>query len=188
LTFFSNLVRARLLNTQGKKTKRKVREKQLDEGHHLAFLQKHRELRAAGIEVHHNFHRKHDVDYNTEIPFEKLPAIGFHDTTHESFDREGTECKRLHVDNRNLAGKDHAKLKRKAEEDLPAVIMNETRFGPIKKSSKLVLPTPQISDIELEQIVKFAQATETAKQRASVNGTIVTETLLGDYHSTSDSN
>jgi pre-mRNA-splicing factor CDC5/CEF1 len=128
------------------------------------------------------------VDYNAEIPFEKLPAIGFHDTTHESFDREGTECKRLHVDNRNLAGKDHAKLKRKAEEDLPAVIMNETRFGPIKKSSKLVLPAPQISDIELEQIVKFAQATETAKQQASVNGTIVTETLLGDYHSISDSN
>lgn len=41
--------RARLANTQGKKAKRKAREKQLEEARRLATLQKRRELRAAGI-------------------------------------------------------------------------------------------------------------------------------------------
>ena len=41
--------RARLANTQGKKAKRKAREKQMEEVRRLASLQKHCELRAAGI-------------------------------------------------------------------------------------------------------------------------------------------
>lgn len=41
--------RARLANTQGKKAKRKARERQMDEARRLASLQKRRELRAAGI-------------------------------------------------------------------------------------------------------------------------------------------
>lgn len=43
--------RARLANTQGKKAKRKAREKQLEEARRLAALQKRRELSAAGIAV-----------------------------------------------------------------------------------------------------------------------------------------
>ena len=43
--------RARLANTQGKKAKRKAREKQLEEARRLATLQKRRELREAGIEL-----------------------------------------------------------------------------------------------------------------------------------------
>jgi pre-mRNA-splicing factor CDC5/CEF1 len=42
--------RARLANTQGKKAKRKAREKQLEEARRLASIQKRRELKAAGIE------------------------------------------------------------------------------------------------------------------------------------------
>lgn len=41
--------RARLANTQGKKAKRKARERQLEEARRLAALQKRRELKAAGI-------------------------------------------------------------------------------------------------------------------------------------------
>lgn len=48
--------RARLANTQGKKAKRKAREKQLEEARRLASLQKRRELRAAGIEYVHTFY------------------------------------------------------------------------------------------------------------------------------------
>ncbi|KAJ2823101.1 Pre-mRNA-splicing factor cef1, partial [Coemansia furcata] len=40
--------RARLANTQGKKAKRKARERQLEEARRLATLQKRRELKAAG--------------------------------------------------------------------------------------------------------------------------------------------
>ena len=66
--------------------------------------------------------------------------------------------------------------------------MNENRLEPIKKRSKLVLPAPQISDMELEQVVKLGQATEIAKQQVSENGTTATETLLGDYNLTPDLN
>ena len=41
--------RARLANTQGKKAKRKARERQLEDARRLAVLQKKRELKAAGI-------------------------------------------------------------------------------------------------------------------------------------------
>lgn len=51
--------RARLANTQGKKAKRKAREKQLEEARRLVALQKRRELSAAGISVPIRF-----VDWN----------------------------------------------------------------------------------------------------------------------------
>ena len=37
---------------------------------------------------------------------------------------------------------------------------------PAAKRSKLVLPTPQISDMELEEVIKVGQASELAKQQA----------------------
>ncbi len=75
---------------QGKKAKRKAREKQLEEARRLGALQKRRELRAAGIGVRrgavsHN-RRKRGVDYNAEIPFEKQPMPGFYNTAEEQYD------------------------------------------------------------------------------------------------------
>lgn len=75
--------RARLANTQGKKAKRKAREKQLEEARRLAALQKRRELRAAGIGLSNRKRKIKGIDYNNEIPFEKRPAIGFYDTSEE---------------------------------------------------------------------------------------------------------
>ena len=75
--------RARLANTQGKKAKRKARERQLEEAKRLARLQKQRELRAAGIEVGQRKRRGRRVDYNEEIPFYKRPAAGFFDPGHD---------------------------------------------------------------------------------------------------------
>lgn len=48
--------RARLANTQGKKAKRKAREKQLEEARRLASLQKRRELRAVSEFISKKFH------------------------------------------------------------------------------------------------------------------------------------
>ena len=64
--------RARLANTQGKKAKRKAREKQLGEARRLASLQKRRELRAAGIMVGtggftYRMRKKGLIDYNAEV-------------------------------------------------------------------------------------------------------------------------
>ena len=93
--------RARLANTQGKKAKRKARERQLEEARRLAVLQKKRELKAAGIMlVFQLFYisfrilnafsnsmrsktKKKGMDYNADIPFEKKPAPGFYDTSEE---------------------------------------------------------------------------------------------------------
>lgn len=83
--------RARLANTQGKKAKRKAREKQLGEARRLASLQKRRELRAAGIMIGSGWAfkmRKHRLlDYNAEIPFEKKVPAGFHDPSEDKFDK-----------------------------------------------------------------------------------------------------
>lgn len=78
--------RARLANTQGKKAKRKAREKQLEEARRLAALQKRRELRAAGIGCG-NRRRLKGIDYNSEVPFEKTPALGFYDTSEEHVEK-----------------------------------------------------------------------------------------------------
>ena len=69
--------RARLANTKGKKAKRKAREKQLEEARRLAQLEKTRELKAAGIDVHRPLKVK-GVDYSKEIPFQRdVPAGRF---------------------------------------------------------------------------------------------------------------
>lgn len=62
--------RARLANTQGKKAKRKAREKSLSEARRLASLQKRRELRAAGIMAGNGtwrFKKRGMIDYNAEV-------------------------------------------------------------------------------------------------------------------------
>lgn len=52
---------------------------------------------------------------------------------------------------------------------------------PAKKRSKLVLPEPQISDQELQQVVKLGKASEVAKEVALESGIETTDTLLADY-------
>ncbi len=75
--------RARLANTQGKKAKRKARERQLEESRRLAVLQKRRELKNAGINIKVVNRKKGQMDYNADIPFEKAPTAGFYDTVEE---------------------------------------------------------------------------------------------------------
>ncbi|XP_028414802.1 cell division cycle 5-related protein-like [Dendronephthya gigantea] len=185
--------RARLANTQGKKAKRKAREKQLEEARRLAALQKRRELRAAGIEIKKHRKKRRGVDYNAEIPFEKKPAPGFYDTAEENIAPIEPDFKKLRQD--NLDGKmrdqkeaeerrkDKEKLKKRKESDLPGAVMQINKLNNpdhIKKRSKLVLPKPQVSDAELEEVVKMGFASETA--RASVeDGSTASDALLAEY-------
>ncbi|KAH7699983.1 hypothetical protein AAVH_32905, partial [Aphelenchoides avenae] len=96
--------RARLANTQGKKAKRKAREKQLSEARRLASLQKRRELRAAGImTAGHNFRRKTtNIDYNSEIPFEKHIPAGFHDPSEDVIKKDKMERYEEQLKNRDF--------------------------------------------------------------------------------------
>uniref|UniRef100_A0A674MLJ1 Cell division cycle 5-like protein n=1 Tax=Takifugu rubripes TaxID=31033 RepID=A0A674MLJ1_TAKRU len=186
--------RARLANTQGKKAKRKAREKQLEEARRLAALQKRRELRAAGINIHKKRKKKRGVDYNAEIPFEKKPALGFYDTTMEQFEHLEPNFKRLrqqHLDGelRNEQEererkRDKQKIKKKKESDLPSAILQTSGVAEFtKKRSKLVLPAPQISDAELEEVVKLGLASEVARQAAeeSESGNSASSALLSEY-------
>ncbi|KAG5220741.1 MYB transcription factor [Salix suchowensis] len=137
--------RARLANTQGKKAKRKARERQLEEARRLAALQKRRELKAAGVlsgNMRNNSKKKGmDVrgSYNADIPFEKKAAPGFYDTSEEQ------------------ARITSAPVDPEAEE-----------AESIGRRRKLVLPAAQVGESELEDIVKIGQAGESAK--ALVNG------------------
>ncbi|ENN73481.1 hypothetical protein D910_12233 [Dendroctonus ponderosae] len=181
--------RARLANTQGKKAKRKAREKQLEEARRLAALQKRRELRAAGIEVAPRRRKKRGVDYNAEIPFEKRPALGFYDTSNEALDPMAPDFSRM--TQQKLDGdlrseqeekernKDKQKLKQRKENDIPEAMLQNQE--PARKRSKLVLPAPQITDQELHQVVKLGKASEVAREVASESGVDSTDTLLNDY-------
>lgn len=75
--------RARLANTQGKKAKRKARERQLEESRRIAQLQKRRELKNAGINIKITNRKKGQMDYNADVPFEKRAVPGFYDTQEE---------------------------------------------------------------------------------------------------------
>lgn len=181
--------RARLANTQGKKAKRKAREKQLEEARRLAALQKRRELRAAGIGVGNRKRKIKGIDYNSEIPFEKQPAPGFYDTTEEHVVPIAADFSKLRQ--QNLDGelrtekearerkKDKEKLKKRKENDMPLAMLQNQE--PERKRSKLVLPEPQITDQELQQVVKLGRASEMAKEVASESGIETTDALLADY-------
>ena len=92
--------RARLANTQGKKAKRKAREKQLEEARRLALIQKRREMRAAGIRCRlipslFKRNKRAMVNYNEEIPFKKAVPKGFYDTVDDEFNPEDKDFKKL---------------------------------------------------------------------------------------------
>lgn len=191
--------RARLANTQGKKAKRKARERQLEIARRMAMMQKRRELRAAGLAstIAPLVNKNVFIDYNREIPFEKQPPKGFHDTS-----REFPESKPINFDRLRLGDiekepfmerekrerkKDAERQAKRLESDLPgALLAREKDNGePVVKRSKLVLPAPQISDLELENLVKVGQAGENAMRMAledSRSDAVATQTLLSEYH------
>ena len=49
-------------------------------------MQKRRELKAAGIALHGGKPKRRFLDYNNEIPFQKLAPSGFYDTSTEKKD------------------------------------------------------------------------------------------------------
>lgn len=133
--------RARCANTQGKKAKRKAREKQLQEARRLATLQKKRELRMAGIIDGHSRKRKHGIDYNVEIPFHKPVVEGDHDLKADPPVAKDLNFKRLrqdHLDGRLRSDIEaEARKKDKAKPPQPPAITL-----PQIKRGKLLLNEP----------------------------------------------
>ncbi|GAW14599.1 hypothetical protein ANO14919_040020 [Xylariales sp. No.14919] len=191
--------RARLANTQGKKAKRKARERQQEESRRLAALQKRRELKTAGINIKVVTRKKGQMDYNADIPFEKAPALGFYDTADE---QKRNESQRANFDPRKqqLATKrkgeqdeEADRKRRKNEKDAPsAATQAAIKAGHMQKireaeqSSKrraLALPAPQVSEGELEDIVKMGMMGERANLLAQSSENDATRGLVNTYSS-----
>jgi pre-mRNA-splicing factor CDC5/CEF1 len=190
--------RARLANTQGKKAKRKARERQLNEARRLASLQKIRELRAAGIEPRKRKRKKNMMDLNAEIPFEMQAPKGFFDT---AADRQRTRSMRndpkfigskLHELDKKKSQSDVERAEKRAEKraklmrkvNLPAYLEKVSRLNDPHRQrirSSVVLPAPQITDEELEDITKLGQIGSRAAQHAAESGAAATKTLVGTY-------
>mmetsp|Transcript_110312 Transcript_110312/g.172506 ORF Transcript_110312/g.172506 Transcript_110312/m.172506 type:complete len:799 (+) Transcript_110312:104-2500(+) len=160
--------RARLANTRGKKAKRKAREKQLEEARRLAALQKRRELKAAGVSTAKKYRNSKRIDYATEIPFEAVPPIGFHATGPEETPKVNLSLANVtlqQVEDRNrqqeeerMRKDDERKLKKLKGDNLPQAIEMINKLNDpqqLLKRTSLNLPAPQLTDTELEQIVKL---------------------------------
>lgn len=189
--------RARLANTQGKKAKRKARERQQEESRRLAALQKRRELKTAGINIKVTTRKKGQMDYNADIPFEKKPVPGFYDTTDEinrnEFQRAHFDPKKQQVGNKRKGDEDGDadRKRRKNDKDAPSASMQAAlKAGQMQKireaeqSSKrktLVLPAPQVSDGELDEIVKMGMIGERASAMARESDNDATRGLIGNY-------
>lgn len=189
--------RARLSNTQGKKAKRKARERQLDESRRLAVLQKRRELKQSGINIKVVTRKKGQMDYNADIPFEKAPAPGFFDTKEEEDQNERQRAafdpRKQQLANKRKGDQDEdgeERKRRKNEKGPSAAFAAAAKAGQMQRireaeqSSKrraLVLPSPQVGEGELEDIVKMGMAGERASQLAGSSENEATRGLIGNY-------
>lgn len=186
--------RARLANTQGKKAKRKQREKLLAETKRLSVIQKRRDLKAAGINIKLHHRKKGEMDYNADIPFEHKPALGFYDTTEEAGinekERRTVDFRQVEQKRRDEeAAKEERKNIKKRDGDIPpdstsqaASLEKLRKAEQLTKRRKLNLPEPQVSDRELQDIVKIGtSSTETRDLAAGEMDNTASRGLIGDY-------
>ena len=191
--------RARLANTQGKKAKRKARERQLEESRRLALLQKRRELKNAGINIKITNRKKGQMDYNADIPFEKKAAPGFFDTQEENErnekQREAFDPRKQQLANKRKGDQDDDIDPKRRKGDKPgsapsaafaaaAKAGQQQRIREAEQSSKrraLNLPAPQVGETELEDIVKMGMTGEQAHRLAGEGENEATKGLVGNY-------
>ena len=189
--------RARLANTQGKKAKRKARERQLEESRRLAVLQKRRELKNAGINIKIVNRKKGQMDYNADVPFEKPAVPGFYDTQDEAErnekQREAYDPRKQQLANKRKGDQEEQPdgKRRKNDKNGPsAAFAAAAKAGQMQKireaeqSSKrrsLVLPAPQVGETELEDIVKMGMVGEQANRLAGQGDNEATKGFMGNY-------
>ncbi|KAG6029238.1 Pre-mRNA-splicing factor cef1, partial [Claviceps citrina] len=189
--------RARLANTQGKKAKRKARERQQEESRRIASLQKRRELKTAGINIKVITRKKGQMDYNADIPFEKKAAPGFYDTSEEltrnELQRKGFDPQKLNLHTKRKGDEDEDGDRKRRKNDKDG--LSESQKAAIKagqmqkireaeQSSKrraLNLPAPQVGDGELEEIIKMGKIGEAANAVARESDNDATRGFVNSY-------
>jgi len=203
--------RARLANTQGKKAKRKAREKMLNEAKRLADLQKRRELKQAGLlssaarSKASGKRRRKEIDLGVEIPFHKPAPAGFHSTADEDERADERRRKRMKDidfkkineqqyrardrDEKNAQKKEEARLRALERSNMQYVVAQVSKKNDATAARKrgiLSMPEPSITDNDLEKVAKLTKEqkgmADNAAMMMSENGAgAATDTLLGDY-------
>eukprot|EP00533_Pseudo-nitzschia_delicatissima_P003316 CAMPEP_0116089854 /NCGR_PEP_ID=MMETSP0327-20121206/6641_1 /TAXON_ID=44447 /ORGANISM="Pseudo-nitzschia delicatissima, Strain B596" /LENGTH=854 /DNA_ID=CAMNT_0003581061 /DNA_START=5 /DNA_END=2569 /DNA_ORIENTATION=+ len=197
--------RARLANTQGKKAKRKAREKMLAQAKRMADLQKRRELKQAGLisgKAKRNARKRlkgGDIDLGVEIPFHKPAPAGFHDVSGEVARSEALRSKQAkrvnfhQLNEQQYRSRDEEQQKAKKREEARLRALEKSNMNyvvaqvsknndplNIRKRGPLALPAPSVSDRELQTLAKMEEAaTKPIAASSSSNG--ATSTLLADY-------
>jgi len=175
--------RARLANTQGKKAKRKAREKMLAEAKRLADLQKRRELKQAGLlsgaartKARGGKKRRREIDFGVEIPFHKPAPAGFH-TTEDEDDRaeqirtqrrRDVDYKKINEAQYRSRDAEAAKMQKKEEARLRSLERSNMQYvvaevskrnDPIaaRKRGELKMPEPAVTDEELGRVARLSR-------------------------------
>jgi len=169
-----NEARARVANTRGKKAKRKIREKQLEEARKLATLQKKRELRAAGIEFHVSVAKRllKETNYNRDVPFMREVPKGTwtddNDNETPAPDKYKADINLQYLEGRSRdiqeekqKKKDEAKMKSLKLKNLPKAleIINKKYNFQDQRKDKINLPKPQ-NNIENDEDVNMIKENE----------------------------
>lgn len=191
--------RVRLANTKGKKAKRKARGKLIEESRRLAFLQKKRELKAAGLEyVNHRVEKPfiirklnltlQGIDYNKEIAFERMvPEFVFKPALEENPDPnqklsnvslQQMEGRRRDEEEEAKRKIDQRRMKKLKERELDQAVnlYNKTTNLLNLKKSKMMLPDPQLKDQDLELLGKLNAVNEVSEHTNQA-----TRALIGNY-------
>lgn len=178
--------KARLANTQGKKAKRKERERLLEESRRIALLQKRRELKAAGINISlvlKNKQRRKEFDFNADIPHERQPPPGLYDTLNENIQNAADRAS-FHktVSFKGIVESDK-KPKRSAEDDKTESKRSKRSIQEAAQSASdvvsyqlakrlgLVLPEPGIGDSDEETKKRILQKSQELKSGRFNNDT-----------------
>ncbi len=134
------------------------------------------------------------MDYNADIPFEKAPALGFYDTTEEQVlnerQRAAFDPRKQQTGSKRKGDEDEDADRKRRKNDKDASLQAALKAGQMQKireaeqSSKrraLVLPGPQVSDSELEDIVKMGMMGERANKLAQASENDATRGLVNTY-------
>ncbi|KAL7066347.1 myb-like DNA-binding domain-containing protein [Cryptosporidium serpentis] len=159
--------RARLANTNGKKAKRRARERHLEEARRLAMLQKRRELKASGMlsaaSIARYRKRKYKgEDYLSEIPFQEIPEEGIFPVEYENKQKEQTKKTLAELEGgielnkkKKQKKRDDDEMKKIMKTDLPKVlsdIQKANQITNIPKKKKLILPEPNFTLEDIKSI------------------------------------
>ena len=192
--------RARLANTQGKKAKRKDRERMLAQAKRLADLQKRRELKAAGLlsqkAATKARKRNRDIDLGVEIPFHKPAPAGLHDTSGEATRAESIRQKRwksidykqINEQQYKTRDREAAQMRKREETRLKVLQDSNEKYKaaketvveerPARPRVSLQLPEPGITDQERQS---YAKQQQQHMHQLPMEGEGATAALLGDY-------